>query len=68
MQHGGHIQLKKSWAKTLLKQMGYIKRKFSNAGKVSLPHLKETQENFLANIEAEVVMNEVLAELIFILD
>ena len=65
VQHGGHIEIKKSWAKSLLGRMGYVKRKCSNAGKISLPHFKEIQENFLADIHAEVVMNKVPPELIF---
>ena len=65
VQHGGHIEIKKSLAKSLLGRMGYVKRKCSNAGKISLPHFKEIQENFLADIQAEVVMNEVPPELIF---
>ena len=38
MQHGGHIQLNKSWAKPL-------------AEKVSHRHLKEIQENFQVDIQ-----------------
>ena len=64
MQHGGHIELEKLWAKSLLGQMGYVKRKCSNAGKVSLPPT-QIQENFLADIQAEVPMNEVPPDLIF---
>ena len=40
VKYGGHIDLTKSWAKSLLHRMGYSKRKCSNAGKVALPHLK----------------------------
>ena len=46
-------------------RMRYVKRKCSNAVKISLPHFKEIQENFFADIQAEVVMNEVPPELIF---
>ena len=41
------------------------KEKCSNAGKVPLPRFQELQENFLADIEAEVVMNEIPADLVF---
>ena len=44
--------------------MGYVKRKCSNVGKVSLPPT-QIQENFLADIQAEVPMNEVPPDLIF---
>ena len=65
VQYGGHIEITKSWTKSLLKQMVYVKRRCSNAGKVSLPHFRELQENFLADVQAEVVMNEIPADLIF---
>ena len=32
--YGGHINISKGWAKSLLMRMGYVKRKASNAGKV----------------------------------
>jgi stalled ribosome rescue protein Dom34 len=34
--HGGNISINKHWAKSLLGRMKYVKRKCSNAGKVSL--------------------------------
>lgn len=37
--------------------MKYVKRKCSNAGKVSLPNFKMIQEVFLADIAAEVLIN-----------
>lgn len=65
VQNGGHIKLTKSWAKSLLKRMGYVKRKCSNAGKISVFRFEEIQSDFLADIQAEVVMNEIPEELIF---
>lgn len=44
--------------------MGYVKRKCSNAGKVSLLHFAEIKEVFLADIQAMVLMNEIPDELI----
>lgn len=57
IQHGGHIEITKSWAVSLLGRMSYVKRKCSNAWKVSLPQFSELQQVFLADIQAEVVMN-----------
>ena len=53
----------RTWAKSLLGQMGYVKRKCSNAGSVSLPQLRFS--NTFADIQAEVAMNEVPPDLIF---
>ena len=64
-EHGGHIEITKAWAKSLLMRMGYVKRKCSNAGKISVSHFEEVKEEFLVDIKAEVVMNEIPHELIF---
>ena len=63
--HGGHIHVTKTWAKSLLGRMGYVKRKGSNAGKVSMLHFEEIKEAFLADVTAEVVMNDVPDDLVF---
>ena len=65
VEHGGHTHLTKSWAKSLLNRMGYVKRKCSNAGKVSIFRFEEIQRDFLADIQAEVVMSDIPADLIF---
>ena len=65
IQHGGHIEITKSWAVSLLGRMSYVKTKCLNAGKVSLPRFSELQQVFLADIQAEVVMNKISEDLIF---
>ena len=44
--------------------MGYVKRKCSNAGKVAVPRFNKPQADFLADVQAEVVMNEIPLQLI----
>ena len=61
--HGGHIEITSTWAKSLLSRMGYVKRKCSNAGKVSTPLFKNV---FLADMTAEVIMNNIPDNLIII--
>lgn len=63
--HGGNIEINKEWARSLLRRMKYVKRKCSNAGKVSLPNFEMIQEVFLADISAEVLMNDIPSDLIF---
>ena len=63
--HGGHIQISKGWVKSLFHRMGYVKRKRSNAGKVTVAHFQEQQEVLLADIKAEVLMNDVPQQLVF---
>ena len=62
--HGGHIEITKTWAESLLKRMGYVKRKGCNAGKVSPLHFTEIKDIFLADIQAEILMNDIPDELI----
>lgn len=54
--HGGHINITKSWAMSLLNRMGYVKRKASTSGKIPQSQYEELREVFLADIAAEVVM------------
>lgn len=60
--NGGHIEITKSWARSILDRMGYVKRKCSNAGKVSPAHFVEIKDVFLADIQA--VVNEIPDKLI----
>ena len=64
-EHGERIVIMKAWAKFLLKRMGYVKRKGSNARKITDSQFKEIQREFLADIKAEVVMNDITSDLIF---
>ena len=65
VKHGGHITITKGWVKSLFSRMGYVKRKGSNAGKVTVAQFKEVQDVFMAGIQAEVLMNDIHPQLIF---
>ncbi len=54
----------KGWAKSILKRMGYTKRKGTNAGKVTVTRFEEVKEYFMADIKAQIVMNEIPDDLI----
>ena len=58
------MNITKTWAKSLLKRMGYVKKKCSNAGKVSTLQLAHIQEVFPADVRAQVVMNDIPDEVI----
>ena len=45
--------------------MGYVKRKSSNAGKVTLENFEELKAEFLADIKGEVLMNDIPIDLVF---
>lgn len=44
--------------------MGYLKQKCSTSGKIPLVQFEELKEIFLADVAAEVLMNEISGELI----
>ena len=44
--HGGHIVITKSWARSLLNRMGYVKRKCSTSGKIPPARFEELREIF----------------------
>ena len=45
--------------------MGYVKRKDSNAGKITVSRFEEVKEEFLADVKAEVLMNDIPPQLVF---
>ena len=48
-----------------MKRMGYVKRKGSNADKVEVSKLKELRDVYIADIVAEVIMNDIHPDMIF---
>ena len=64
-ENGGPLDITSAWAKSLMKRMGYVKRKCSNAGKITLENFEEIKEEFLADVKAEVLMNEIPLDLVF---
>ena len=62
--HGGHIEITKTWAKSLLQRMGFVKKKSSMSGKISLAQFDESKEIFLADVAAKVLMKDIPEPLI----
>ena len=44
--NGGHLTITKPWAKSLLKRMGFVKRKAGTKAKVSIEDFQEQKEQF----------------------
>ena len=64
--HGGHLDtISRGWVRSLFTRMHYVKRKGSNAGKIIVKRFKEVEEVFMADIRAEVLMNDIHPQLIF---
>ena len=64
LSHGGHIEVTKTWAKSLLLRMGFVKRKCSTSGKISVDQFDKAKEIFLADVAAEVLMKDIPENLI----
>ena len=62
--NGGHISLTKDWAKSLLRRMGYVKRRASTKAKVTVQDFEDVKAQFLLDIKAVAEMDEVPSELI----
>ena len=62
--NGGHIEITKSWAKSFLQRIGFVKRKCSTSGKISVAQFDKLKEVFLADVAAEVLINDIPENLI----
>lgn len=64
-ENGGHVELNRNWALSLLERMHYVKRKGSTArSKESVSDFMERKSTFLQDVVATVEMKEVPFELI----
>ena len=61
----GSFKVKKSWAKSPLFRMNFVRQKSSNIGKVVQSELIYLKEGFLNDICVEVIMNGIPDDLIF---
>ena len=63
-QHGGTLVLTKSWAKSLMIRMGFVKRKGSTAAKLPVAQFEKRREQYLTDIRAAVLMNDIPPSLV----
>lgn len=62
--NGGPIDLSKTWAKSLLQRIGYVKRKATTSAKVEPSHFEELKEQYLLDIKAAVEIIDIPMDLI----
>ena len=65
---GVKAKLTDDWAKSLLKRMGYVKRKACSKAKVDVERCEQLKEEFLLEINMIVTMDEIPPELIINFD
>ena len=64
--NGGHVNLTRGWAKSLLSRMGYVKRRVTTkSSRTTVENFYEIKAQFFADINAVVQPESVLPELIF---
>ena len=65
VEHRGHINITKSWAKSLLNRMGFVKRKCSTSvGKISLADYEEVKDVFIADVATELLFRDIPKEFV----
>lgn len=64
-ENGGHLDLGRGWSQSLLKRMGYSKRKATRAAKKVPPNFEQIKTEFLLRIETVVRDNKIPPDLIF---
>ena len=62
--NGGHIDVTKYWALSLLERMGFVKRKSTTKCKVSIADFEEKKAQFLFDIDVIVSMEDIPPQLI----
>ena len=65
---GIKVKLTDDWAKSLLKRMGYVKRKACSKAKVDVERYEQLKDEFLLEIKVIVNMDEIPPELIINFD
>ena len=65
---GIKVKLTDDWAKSLLKRMGYVKRKACSKAKVNVERYDQLKDEFLLEIKVIVTMDEIPPELIINFD
>ena len=63
-ENGGHIALTKSWAKYLLRRLGFVKRRSSTKAKVSASNFASLQEQFSYDARVLIDMMEIPSSLV----
>ena len=62
--NGGHIELSKSWAKSFLQRIEFVKRKGTTKSKVAVADFDTRKEQFLLDVNSVVLMDEIPHSLI----
>lgn len=62
--NGGHIEITKFWALSLLRRMGFVKRRSTTKCKISVADFKENKAQFLYDIQVITTIDDIPPELV----
>ena len=66
--NGGHLVLTSNWGKSLLRRMGFVKRRVSTTAKITVTNFEEVKAQFLLDIKVSIEMDEIPPALVIHLD
>ena len=63
-EYGGMIKLYKEWAKSIIRRMGFTKRRANSKSKILPGNFEEIKSHFLSDIQSVVVMEDIPPQLV----
>ena len=68
VEYGGQISIEKSWAKSLLTRMNFVKRKGSTAAKLPPSEFENLKQSYLERIKEAVFSNNIVPQMVINMD
>ena len=62
--NGGHVVFTRSWGKSILRRMGFVKRRASTTAKVMVKNFEEAKAQFLLDVRVNIDMDEIPPDLV----
>ena len=63
-EYGGHIAIEKSWARSMLIRMNFVKRKGTNSAKLPLSDFEKVKSDFLERVKTCVLENQIVPQMV----
>lgn len=64
-EYGGPVTISRAWAKSLMRRMGFVKRRGTTKSRATVENFDQVKADFLAEIASIVEMEEIPPEMIF---
>ena len=62
--NGGHVVFTRSWGKSILRRMGFVKRRASTTAEVMVKNFEEAKAQFLLDVRVNIDMDEIPPDLV----